>query len=92
MDDETSRADRAASEQPVGEAAAWTVLSYLISGPLIYGGLGWLLDLWLGTQFFVAIGLLGGMALSIYVINLRYVSPRSPVTPPAGDHEDKPPS
>ena len=25
------------------------MLSYLISGPLVYGGLGWLLDRWLGA-------------------------------------------
>lgn len=87
MDEERSHADRSAPEGPASEAAAWTVLSYLISGPLIYGGLGWLLDLWLGTQFLVAIGLIGGMALSFYVIVRRYVAPGAPATPPSGDHQ-----
>ena len=92
MDNETSHADRSAREGPVGEAAAWTVLSYLISGPLIYGGLGWLLDLWLGTHFIVAIGLVGGMALSFYVINRRYLTPQPPIPSPAGEHRDRPAS
>jgi F0F1-type ATP synthase assembly protein I len=92
MDNDPSRADRSAREGPVGEAAAWTVLSYLISGPLIYGGLGWLLDLWLGTHFIVAIGLVGGMALSFVVINRRYLSPPPQISSPAGGHRDRPAS
>lgn len=48
------------------------VLAYLISGPATFAGLGWLLDQWLGTGFLVLIGMLGGMAMSLYVIWLRY--------------------
>ncbi len=85
MVEKMSRADRNAPQQPVGEAAAWTVLSYLLTGPALYGGLGWLLDKWLGTTFFIVVGLLGGMALSIYVIYRRYVyvsPPGAPATLP----------
>jgi F0F1-type ATP synthase assembly protein I len=58
---------------PAGEAAAWTVLAYLLTGPLFYGGLGWLLDRWLGTDpWFVLVGILGGMALALYVVWVRY--------------------
>jgi ATP synthase protein I len=60
------------SEQPASEVAAWTVLSYVITGPLLYGGLGYLLDRWLGTRFLVAVGLVGGMALAIYLVTVRY--------------------
>lgn len=48
------------------------VIAYLISGPASFAGMGWLLDHWLGTGFFVLLGMLGGMALSLYVIWLRY--------------------
>ena len=75
MVEKMSRTGRQAPQHPVSEAAAWTILSYLITGPALYGGLGWLIDKWLGTTFFVVVGLLGGMALSIYVIYRRYVSP-----------------
>lgn len=83
MDDDTSRDGSIAEGQASGFVAGWTVLSYLISGPLLYGGLGWLLDRWLGTQVFVLIGLLAGMALSFYMIVLRYVRPR-----PTEPHHD----
>ncbi|NHN56376.1 hypothetical protein G9U51_11365 [Calidifontibacter sp. DB0510] len=57
---------------PIPESVAWSVTSYLISGPLMLGGLGWLLDRWLHTGFLVLIGILAGMALSLYLIWFRY--------------------
>jgi F0F1-type ATP synthase assembly protein I len=75
---------------PVGEAAAWTVLAYLISGPLLYGGLGWLADRWLGTEpVFVLVGVMGGMALALYVVWVRYGSldrRQPPASSDAGRH------
>jgi len=53
MDDDAHR-----SAVSRGEAEAWTVLARLISGPLMYGVLGWLVDRWL--------------ALSLYVTWLRF--------------------
>lgn len=77
MDDDAHR-----SAGSAGEAAAWTVLAHLISGPLLYGGLGWLVDRWLGTKpLFVAVGILGGMALALYLVWFRY-----------GAHDRRPPS
>lgn len=55
--------------------AATGVLAYLLGGPLTFGGFGWLLDQWWGTGFAVPVGLIGGMAISLYVIWLRYGSP-----------------
>jgi hypothetical protein len=54
--------------------AAWRSVAYLLSGPLVYGAAGWLLDLWLGTSFLVGVGIVGGMALSLYLIWFRYGS------------------
>jgi F0F1-type ATP synthase assembly protein I len=71
MDDDAHR-----SAGPLGEAAAWTVLAYLISGPLLYGGLGWLADRWLGTDpWLVLLGILGGMAAALYLVWIRYGAP-----------------
>jgi ATP synthase protein I len=53
-------------------AAAWSVPAYLLSGMGLYGGLGWLLDRWLGTGWIVLVGVLGGAALALYLIWLRY--------------------
>jgi hypothetical protein len=52
-----------------------TVISYLVTGPAVFGGLGHLADRWLGTGFLLPVGLLGGMAMSLYVIWLRYGTP-----------------
>ena len=51
---------------------ATDVIAYLLAGPLLFGGAGYLLDHWLDVTFFVVIGLLAGMALSMYIIWLRY--------------------
>jgi F0F1-type ATP synthase assembly protein I len=44
------------------------VLSYLISGVLVYGLLGWLGDHYLGTNFLLPIGIVAGAAFGVYVI------------------------
>jgi F0F1-type ATP synthase assembly protein I len=48
------------------------VLSYLISGVLVYGLLGWLGDHYLGTKFLLPIGIVGGAAFGAYVIIRRF--------------------
>jgi ATP synthase protein I len=48
------------------------VLSYLISGVLLYGLLGWLGDHYLGTKFLLPIGIVAGAAFGAYVIIRRY--------------------
>jgi F0F1-type ATP synthase assembly protein I len=76
MGDEPSRSVPPDGEdRPAGEAAAWTVLSYLITGPLVYGGLGWLADRWLHTSWLAVVGMTGGMVLAVYVVYLRYGRP-----------------
>jgi hypothetical protein len=52
--------------------SAWRSVAYLLTGPLVYGGLGYLADLWLGTSWLVGVGIVGGMALSLYLIWFRY--------------------
>lgn len=54
------------------ESRMWNVVSYLITGPAMLGALGWGLDTWLDTTWLVAVGILAGMALSLYLIWFRY--------------------
>jgi ATP synthase protein I len=58
------------------------VLSYLISGVLLYGLLGWLGDHYFGTKFLLPIGIVAGAAFGVYVIIRRYgrVDDAIPVT------------
>jgi F0F1-type ATP synthase assembly protein I len=48
------------------------VLSYLISGVLVYGLFGWLGDHYLGTKFLLPIGIVAGAAFGVFVIIRRF--------------------
>ena len=62
--------------EPPGRGAdvVWSVIGTLIAGVLAWGGIGWLLDRWLGTRFLVAIGVLVGAAGAFYLIIRRHGS------------------
>ena len=75
-DDVSPGTPEAASEPPpVREVDAWAVLSYLLSGVILYGGIGWLLDAWLGTHGLVGVGIVLGAAGGIWLVWLRYSKP-----------------
>lgn len=67
----------------------WRAFAYLVSGVGLYGGLGWLLDRWLGTGFIVAIGAVVGAGLGLWMTFawLRHV--RSTETHPQQRHEQQ---
>jgi F0F1-type ATP synthase assembly protein I len=52
--------------------AAWNVPAYLLAGIILYGGIGFALDRWLGTSWLVLVGMLVGAALALYLIWVRY--------------------
>lgn len=64
------------SKEPTGPVTgpgdAWTVIAYLLSGLLLWGGAGMLLDRWLGTEFLVLIGMLVGGGAGLYLVYIRY--------------------
>ncbi|WP_347352082.1 hypothetical protein [Intrasporangium sp.] len=70
--DEQAAAEEQRSVNVRAADSAWRVFAYLLSGPLTYGGIGWLVDRWLGTSWIVGVGIVGGMAVSIYYIWFRY--------------------
>lgn len=45
----------------------WQAFGYLTAGVLFYGGLGFVLDRWLETQFLVVVGIFVGAGLGIYM-------------------------
>lgn len=49
-----------------------TALSCLIAGVLVWGGLGWLADHYLGTSFLLPIGIVLGAGLGCYMIIARF--------------------
>ncbi len=75
-DDESPGPSGGASDPPpVREVDAWAVISYLLSGVILYGGIGWLLDSWLGTRGLVGVGIVLGAAGGIWLVWLRYSKP-----------------
>jgi ATP synthase protein I len=60
------------SERRGGAGDPYGALSYILAGPLLYGGLGWVADRLMGTIFLLPLGVVGGLALSIFVIYRRY--------------------
>jgi F0F1-type ATP synthase assembly protein I len=66
----------------VSDDAAWAAVSHLAAGILLYGGIGWLLGLWLGNQSaFVAGGVVFGVALAMFMLFRRLgPSPAEPET------------
>jgi ATP synthase protein I len=59
-------------DRPQGDP--WHAFGYVVSGVLLYGLLGWGLDRWLGTGFLVAVGILVGAVLGIYMTFRRFNS------------------
>ena len=77
-------------EKSAGMDLGLRVLSYLISGVLVYGLLGWLGDHYLGTRFLLPIGIVGGAAFGAYVIIRRFGRIDDAVpTPGAKDRSDR---
>lgn len=61
------------SLQPQGESVAWSALGTLLAGPITWGGLGWLLDRWLGTSpTLTAIGVVVGSLTAFGIVYVRF--------------------
>lgn len=50
----------------------WHAVGYVASGVGFYGFVGWLGDRWLGTSFLVAVGVVVGAGLGIYLTWNRF--------------------
>ena len=66
--------DSGPEREPSGRGAemVWSIIGTLVAGVLAWGGIGWLLDRWLGTRFLVAVGVVVGLAGAFYLIIKRY--------------------
>jgi ATP synthase protein I len=63
----------------------WSVFSYLISGLLAYGGIGWVIGHFTHVSLFFPIGMLVGLAISTGWIVYKYGRPHQQGNPPKGD-------
>lgn len=68
----TSSDDESEDFRRKGEADAYGALGLVISGVLVWGGVGYLLSETFDNQLFVLVGLLLGMGAGLYLVWFRY--------------------
>jgi ATP synthase protein I len=56
---------------PPRERDGWQILSYLLGGMILYGGIGWLVGHWTGITILFPLGMILGIGLSIALIIFR---------------------
>jgi F0F1-type ATP synthase assembly protein I len=58
---------------PSGANDGWVAVGYLLSGILVWGGVGWLIDRWLDTGgIATAVGSIVGVTAGIYLVLRRF--------------------
>jgi ATP synthase protein I len=54
------------------ESDGWQILSYMLGGMILYGGLGWLIGHWTGITLLFPLGMILGIGLSVALIIFRF--------------------
>ncbi|GAA2179520.1 hypothetical protein GCM10009785_06470 [Brooklawnia cerclae] len=67
-------ADAASGARPGGRDQGMVILSYLLAGIGLYGGLGWLADHFWHISWGLPVGIIVGLAASLYIIIKRFGS------------------
>jgi F0F1-type ATP synthase assembly protein I len=60
------------------DGAFWTIIAYLISGLGFWGGLGYLGDRYLKTDFLTVVGMLFGLVTGLYLVWIKMVKENPP--------------
>ncbi|GAA5650635.1 MAG TPA: AtpZ/AtpI family protein [Nocardioides sp.] len=50
----------------------WGITGTMLSGIIVWGGVGLALDRWWGTRFVALIGVLLGLTVAIYLVVVKY--------------------
>jgi ATP synthase protein I len=54
------------------ESDGWQILSYMLGGMILYGGVGWLVSNWTGISIIFPLGMILGIGLSVAMIIFRF--------------------
>ena len=57
------------------EGTGWSIVSYLVGGMLLYGGIGWLVGRWTHIEALTGVGIVLGIGLSLALIICRFARP-----------------
>ena len=66
--------------RPSGADIGWGITGTMLSGIIVWGGVGLALDRWWGTRFVVLIGVILGLAVAIYLVVVKYGAVDPPAT------------
>ena len=64
--------DQAPEQRPARESDGWQILSYMLGGMILYGGVGWLVSHWTGIAILFPVGMILGIGLSVAMIIFRF--------------------
>ncbi|HEY8372386.1 MAG TPA: AtpZ/AtpI family protein [Pseudonocardiaceae bacterium] len=54
------------------ESAVWSLVSTLVAGPVVWGGVGFLVDRATDSRIWTPIGLAVGFVLGFYIVYVRH--------------------
>jgi len=69
--DQPEQADRLDRRRPLSQSTGLTLLSYMLGGMILYGGIGWLIGRWTHLPVLFGLGMLVGLVLSVALIIFR---------------------
>ena len=69
---ENDSATAARRDGPPEQNAGYIIFSYLLSGMLFYGVIGWLVARWTHVAFIFPVGMIAGLVLAIVLILYKY--------------------
>lgn len=74
MDDDQPPSPPDDSDKPPASAdQGWSAIAYLITGIVVWGGIGWFIDSWLDLNgLAIGIGSIVGAACGVYLIARRF--------------------
>jgi ATP synthase protein I len=59
-------------QPPTGQGDGWQILSYMLGGMILYGGIGWLVSYFTGIAILFPLGMILGIGLSVALIIFRF--------------------
>jgi F0F1-type ATP synthase assembly protein I len=66
------QADQVQPSRRAREADGWQILSYMLGGMILYGGIGWLVSHFTGIAILFPLGMILGIGLSVAMIIFRF--------------------
>lgn len=66
------QADHGQVPLPLRQSDGWQILSYMLGGMILYGGIGWLVSHWTGIAILFPLGMILGIGLSVAMIIFRF--------------------